>query len=83
MQVAIMPGAMRIWATMLARAHADPAFGAASRARFFTPAREAFRRVIASGEIAADTDVELALDLTHREVGESVSAAERSGLARF
>jgi AcrR family transcriptional regulator len=61
------PGMMRLWAAMIGHAHADPAFGDAYRARFFTPVREsahaAFARAIARGEIPAETDIELALDL--------------------
>jgi AcrR family transcriptional regulator len=66
-RAATAPGMMRVWAALLAQAHADPAFGAAYRARFFKPvretAREAFARAVIRGEISADTDIELALDL--------------------
>ena len=66
-RAATAPGMMRVWAALLAQAHADPAFGAAYRARFFRPvretARQAFARAVMRGEIPADTDVDLALDL--------------------
>lgn len=57
----------RILIDLLAEAANNPEFGDAYRANFLKPrrdqAREMFARAIARGEIAADTDVEVALDL--------------------
>jgi AcrR family transcriptional regulator len=67
MRALTVPGALRLFAELLGQAHADPAFGAAYRGRVFMPlresAREMFVRAIARGEIPAETDVDLALDL--------------------
>jgi rhodanese-related sulfurtransferase/AcrR family transcriptional regulator len=56
-------------AALIAEARADSKFAAEYRARFVGPRREhgqaIFRRAIERGEIAADTDVELALDLVY------------------
>jgi rhodanese-related sulfurtransferase len=56
-------------ADLLAEAQADPEFGVEYRARFLTPRHEhltaIFARAIERGEIAADTHVELALELIH------------------
>ena len=53
-------------AALIAEAHRDPAFGTVWRETFVETrrdlGRETFARAIARGEIAADTDVELALD---------------------
>jgi len=63
----LAPGVLRVFAALLAQAHADPAFGDAYRAQVFLPLREIsrqlFARAIARGEISADTDVDMALDL--------------------
>ncbi len=57
----------RILTALLAKAQTDPEFGQAYRAHFVEPrrdqARAMFSRAIARGEIAADTDVEVATDL--------------------
>ncbi|MDX6551456.1 MAG: hypothetical protein QOJ31_2140 [Gaiellales bacterium] len=57
----------RILIDLLAEAANDPEFGHAYRANFLKPrrdqARAMFARAIARGEIPADTDVEVALDL--------------------
>jgi AcrR family transcriptional regulator len=57
----------RILIALMAAARDDPEFGEAYRARFVQPrrdqARAVFARAIARGEIEADTDVEVALDL--------------------
>ena len=57
----------RIIASLIAQSHNDPEFGEVWRERFVTirreRGREAFERAIGRGEIAATTDVELALDL--------------------
>src|SRR5258707_1342124 len=54
-------------AALLIEAQTDPAFGRESRARFLQPrrdlARAIFRRAIERGEIPADTNIEVALDL--------------------
>jgi AcrR family transcriptional regulator len=66
MRALAAPGALRLFAALLGQVHADPAFGAAYRARVFTPlresAREMFGRAMARGEIPAETDVDLAID---------------------
>jgi rhodanese-related sulfurtransferase/AcrR family transcriptional regulator len=57
----------RVLAALLAEAHADPGFAEEYRARFIGPRREESRGLVRGaierGEIPADTDVELALDL--------------------
>jgi AcrR family transcriptional regulator len=57
----------RILTALLAEAQNDPEFGQAYRAHFVEPrrdqARAMFSRAIARGEIPADTDVEVAIDL--------------------
>jgi rhodanese-related sulfurtransferase/AcrR family transcriptional regulator len=57
----------RVLAALIAEAHADAGFAEEYRARFHGPRREQsraiVRRAIQRGEIPADTDVELALDL--------------------
>ncbi len=57
----------RILAALVAEAKEDPEFGGVYRARFVEPrrdqARAMFSRAIARGEISADTDVEVAIDL--------------------
>jgi AcrR family transcriptional regulator len=57
----------RILIALMAAARDDPEFGVAYRARFVEPrrdqARAVFARAIARGEIAAGTDVEVAVDL--------------------
>jgi AcrR family transcriptional regulator len=62
----------RVIAALLAEAHADAAFGEQYRARFVQarrePARIAVRRAIERGEIPADTNGELALDLVYGPV---------------
>jgi AcrR family transcriptional regulator len=67
MRVLTVPGALRLLAALLAQAHADPAFGAVCRERVFTPirdsARKIFERAMARGEIPAETNVDLAIDL--------------------
>jgi rhodanese-related sulfurtransferase/AcrR family transcriptional regulator len=56
-------------AALLAETQADPAFGAEYRARFLAPRHEhlttIFTRAIERGELAADAQVELALELIH------------------
>jgi AcrR family transcriptional regulator len=57
----------RILIALMAAARDDPEFGVAYRARFVEPrrdqARAVFARAIERGEIEADTDVEVAVDL--------------------
>jgi AcrR family transcriptional regulator len=57
----------RILTALLAEAQNDPDFGQAYRAHFIEPrrdqARAVFSRAIARGEIPADIDVEVAIDL--------------------
>ena len=57
----------RVIAALLARAQNDPEFAEQYRARFVEPRRDLsrtiFARAIDRGEIPADTDVEVALDL--------------------
>jgi AcrR family transcriptional regulator len=57
----------RVIAALLTRAQNDPEFAEAYRARFVEPRRDPgrliFARAIDRGEIPADTDVELTLDL--------------------
>ena len=59
----------RVIAALLTRAQSDPRFAEAYGARFVQPWRDAgrliFARAIDRGEIAADTDVEAALDLLY------------------
>jgi AcrR family transcriptional regulator len=56
-------------AALITKAHTDSQFAEQYRARFVEPrrepARELFRRAIGRGEIPADTDVEVALDLLY------------------
>jgi AcrR family transcriptional regulator len=67
MRVLTVPGALRLFAALLAQAHADPVFGTVCRERVFMPlrdsAREIFERAMARGEIPAGTDLDLAIDL--------------------
>jgi AcrR family transcriptional regulator len=57
----------RILAALVAEANNDAEFGRAYRARFVEPrrdqARAMFSRAVARGEIPADTDVEVAVDV--------------------
>jgi AcrR family transcriptional regulator len=59
----------RVVAALIAKAQNDPQFAEQYRARFVQPrrdhARVIFERAIERGEIPADTDVELALDLLY------------------
>ena len=59
----------RVTAALLTAAHTDPAFAEQYRTHFAAPRREQgrtiFRRSIERGEIAADTEVEVALDLLY------------------
>jgi AcrR family transcriptional regulator len=59
----------RLIAALLTRAQTDPEFAEQYRARFVQPrrdqARDIFARAIERGEIPADTDVEVALDLLY------------------
>ena len=59
----------RVIAGLVAAAASDPAFAEEYRARFVQPrrdqARALFARAVERGEIPADTDVELALDLLY------------------
>jgi AcrR family transcriptional regulator len=59
----------RVVAALVTRAQSDPEFAETYLARFVQPrrdqARAAFARAIERGEIPADTDVELALDLLY------------------
>ena len=56
-------------AALITSAHSDPRFAEVYRARFLQPrrdlARVIFNRAIERGEIPADTDVEVALDLLY------------------
>ena len=66
--VAAQPYA-RVIAALLANTRTDPAFAAEYRRRVTEPrrdqAREIFRRAIERGEVPADLDVEVALDLIY------------------
>jgi AcrR family transcriptional regulator len=66
-QLASAGPSARILAALVAMAKDDPEFGRAYRAHFVEPrraqAREVFARAIARGEIAPDTDVEVAIDI--------------------
>jgi AcrR family transcriptional regulator len=59
----------RVIAALVARAQSDPQFAEEYRARFVEPRRDPgrviFTRAIERGEIAADTDVEAALDVLY------------------
>jgi AcrR family transcriptional regulator len=59
----------RVIAALLTEAQTDPVFAAEYRRRFVEPrrdqARAIFRRAIARGEIPADTNIEVALDLLY------------------
>ena len=59
----------RVIAALVTESQTDPVFGAEYRQRFVEPrrdqARTIFRRAIERGEIAADTKVEVALDLLY------------------
>ena len=59
----------RMIASLIAEAQCNPGFGRLWRERFVAVRREpghlAFARAIQRGEIAADTDIELALDLLY------------------
>jgi AcrR family transcriptional regulator len=59
----------RVVAALTVELHSDPAFHEAYYTRFLeprrAPGRAAFERAIERGEIAADTDVELALDMLY------------------
>jgi AcrR family transcriptional regulator len=59
----------RLIAALISKAQTDPAFGEQYRARFVEPrrdeARAILRRAIDRGEIPADTDIELGLDLLY------------------
>jgi AcrR family transcriptional regulator len=59
----------RVIAALVTKAHSDPQFAEEYRARFVQPrrdqARVIFARAIERGEIPADTDVEVALDLLY------------------
>jgi AcrR family transcriptional regulator len=59
----------RVIAALIAEANTDPTFAEQYRARFVEPRREPartlFKRAIDRGEISADTDVEVALDLLY------------------
>ena len=62
----------RVMAALLVQVQSDPEFAEEYRARFVEPrrdqAREVFARAIARGEIPADTQVEVALDLLYGPV---------------
>jgi AcrR family transcriptional regulator len=66
--VAAQPYA-RVIAALLANTRTDPAFAAEYRRRVIEPrrdqAREIFRRAIERGEVPADLDLEVALDLIY------------------
>ncbi len=66
-RLAVAGPSARILSALLAEAQNDPEFGEAYRAHFVEPrrdqARAMFARAIARGEIPADTDVEVAIDL--------------------
>jgi AcrR family transcriptional regulator len=59
----------RVIAALITRAQSDPDFAEEYRARFVQPRREQgraiFARAIDRGEIPADTDIEIALDLLY------------------
>jgi AcrR family transcriptional regulator len=59
----------RVVAALTVELHSDPAFLEAYRTRFLeprrAPGRAAFERAAERGEIAADTDVDLALDMLY------------------
>jgi AcrR family transcriptional regulator len=59
----------RVIAALVTKAHSDPEFAKEYRSRFVQPRREPgraiFARAIERGEIPADTDVEVALDLLY------------------
>jgi AcrR family transcriptional regulator len=59
----------RVVAALTVELHSDPAFHEAYRTRFLeprrAPGRAAFERAAMRGEIAADTDVDLALDMLY------------------
>jgi hypothetical protein len=59
-------------AALISEAQTDPAFAAEYRARFVEPRRAqgaaVFRRAIERGEIPADTNIEVALDLIYGPV---------------
>jgi AcrR family transcriptional regulator len=59
----------RVLAALLTETHTDPVFAAEYRRRVVEPrrdqARAIFRRAIERGEIAADTKIEVALDLLY------------------
>jgi AcrR family transcriptional regulator len=59
----------RVIAELLTEAHADPAFAEDYRRHFVeprrAPMRDAFQRAIARGEVPADLDIEVALDLIY------------------
>ena len=59
----------RVIAALLTQVHTDPAFAAEYRQRVVEPRREqaraVFRRAVERGEIPADTDIELAVDLVY------------------
>jgi AcrR family transcriptional regulator len=59
----------RVIAALIAKAQTDQAFAAQYRAQFLQPRRDhaaaIFQRAIARGEIAADTNVDVALDLLY------------------
>jgi AcrR family transcriptional regulator len=62
----------RVIAALLTEAQTDPGFAREYRARIAAPrrdqAREIFRRAIERGEVAADTKIEVALDLLYGPV---------------
>lgn len=62
----------RVLGALVTRARTDPAFAAEFDQRLVQPrrdrARPIFHRAIASGELPADTDIELALDLLYGAV---------------
>jgi len=59
----------RVIAALITEAHSDPKFAQVYRARFVeqrrVPMRAAFERAIARGEVGADLDLEVALDLIY------------------
>jgi AcrR family transcriptional regulator len=66
-RMAVAGPSARILTALVAEVQNDPEFGEAYRARFVQPrrdqARAMFSRAIARGEIPADTDIEIAIDL--------------------
>jgi AcrR family transcriptional regulator len=66
-RLAVTGPSARILTALLTKARNDPDFGQAYRARFVEPRRDQARamlaRAIARGEIAADTDIEVAIDV--------------------